>query len=286
MRLGHLEVEPWIMGHRPHCEPMLARCPLPGARLVDIFDPGWQTFYRLVNAGNHLAFGGLGMPAWVQLDCATLPTAMIGFSVERQHIPEALWGELLGYVQRNFGDEAAQEARSWQGPVPISEYAAVPSAQAGTWVGYSLYALSQPLGLGSSSLGMRTKALALLCYGAQRQIGMTQYHNKAVRTHAAFGPLRVLEPYARPHSQPQDTFVYRVNLDDARHLEALLHGQRPGFGGEAETLRAWAEPGQSAQRVEALVAQHGPLTLVPPGSVQEEGGRVALLLRPAAQAEL
>jgi hypothetical protein len=264
---------------------MLARCPLPGAQLVHIFDPQWQTFYRLVNAGNHLAFGGLGMPAWVQLDCATLPSAMIGFAARRADIPEALWRDLLGYVERNFGAEAHREAQSWTGLVPISEYAAVPSAQPDTWVGYSLYALSAQVGLGHVSLGMRTKALAMLCYGAQRQVGMTQYHNKAVRTHASFGPLFILEPHARPHSQPEDTFVYRVNLDDARHLEGLLHGQRPAPSAQGATLQVRVTPGQAARQIEALVAKHGPLTLVPPGSVRDDQGHTSLLLRPATQAE-
>jgi hypothetical protein len=279
-----LGLRPYVMGYGPHVAPMLARCPLPDARCVDIFDPAQQPFYQLVNAGNQLAFGGIGMPAWVQLDCATLPTAMIGFWAAREAIPEALWAALLAQVGRVFGAAAEAEAARWSGPVPLSEYCAIPSAAPETWVGYSLYTLAaQVEGLARAGLGIRTKALALACYGARFQIGMTQYHNRAVQTHAAFGSLPILEPRARPHTQPEQTFVYRLEVPPLERLRALIdrgqEGACPPEPLRGDDLCVEVAPAGVGAQVEALARQHGPLTLLSPGVREGAGGARQLWLR-------
>src|SRR5205823_2708548 len=117
-------------------------------------------------------FGDLGMPPWVQLDCCTLPSAMIGFARPREHIPADTWSAILQHVERVFGAAARAAFHTYDGPVPVSEYCALPTHQPGRVVGLSLFAL-----FSGSGSGLRTKALALRCYGAQIQIGVTQYTN-------------------------------------------------------------------------------------------------------------
>src|SRR5262245_34622577 len=134
MQIGGVDVRPFVLGAERTARPLWEACPLDGALFVDVLEPASQPFYRLVNAGNARAFGGLGMPAWVQLDCCTLPTAMIGFAVAREALDGALWRDLRGRVFATFGAAAAAELDGWRGPVPVSEYTALPSVEPGTFV--------------------------------------------------------------------------------------------------------------------------------------------------------
>ncbi len=258
MRIRGRDLRPFLLGSAHTARDLLARCPLDGAEFVDAFDDASQSFYRLINAGNARAFGSLGMPAWVQLDCCTLPTAMIGFAVERAAVEDAIFRDLAARVGATFGAAAAAALDGWRGLVPVSEYTALPSVEAGTFVGFSLYSL-----LPGAGLGVPTKALALACLGAARQIGMTQYGNAAVRTHVAFGPLELLEPRAPPHSSPDDTFVYRVALDGAR-LAALARGEAPALPTPDGALEIPVD-GDTAAKVAALRASRPRLAVVAPG---------------------
>lgn len=273
MRLGGAEYRPFILGHPMLARRLVAACPLPDALFVDVLAPENLAFFRLVNAGNHLAFGEMVMPAWAQLDCATLPSAMIGFARPKEELDPALWELLLSSVRERFGELAAREAEAFRGPIPVSEYCALPSFEPGAVVGFSLYSLVAGLGL-----GVRSKALALRCYGAVRQVGVTQYNSPALHTHCAFGPLEILSARAAPHSRPNDTFVYGVDVSDTAHLDALIsEGSRPEAPEPADVYLPLAPTGMP-ERVEALQRERGRLALVWPGVVERDGGR-ALALR-------
>ena len=273
LELQGVKLHPYIMGSARLLKHFAARSPLPQMAEVEIFDPRSQAFYRLVNAGNNLAFGGLGMPAWVQLDCATLPSAMFGFAIAREDCALDLWSKLCALVARDFGDEAAAELEGYEGLVPVSEYCALPTPDPEVWVGFSLYALLPGL-----ALGVRTKALALHCYGAGRQVGMTQYTNKAVQTHCAFGALRVVEAHAPPHSRPWDTFIYEVDVSDAGRLARLVQEGPLVEEGVHETSRVEVVAGQTWREVAAQM-EAGPVYVVAPGVVEDGGRRWLLLAR-------
>ncbi len=202
-------LRPYLLGYQTLSGDMLDACPVPGAIFIDSLMPENLLFYRLVNAGNTLAFGGLGMPGWVQFDCATMPTAMIGFALPRRvleaYAPE-VWRKLQDTFLRLFGEQEEKALASYEGLVPVSDYCAAFSQQVGHVVGFSLFSL-----LGGLGLGVRTKAMALACYGASVQTGVAQYTNpRAVRAHCSFGALRIVSPLAPPHSKPLETFVYEV----------------------------------------------------------------------------
>jgi hypothetical protein len=267
---GH-RLRPYILCYPQVAEGLIEACPLPDPLVVDVFKAESQPFYRLVNAGNRLAFGGLGMPPWVQLDCCTLPSAMIGFAVERTDIEGTMWQSLVDSVREGFGTGASREVAEHQGWVPVSEYCALPSAQAGTCIGFSHYALLKGLGL-----GLRTKALAMACYGAKVQIGLTQYGNSAVRTHTALGPLELLEPRARPHDRSEDTFVYRLQLPGRAQLVSLVKEGAPApESAEARDDDVEVRSGHTGASMAKLLAAHGSVRIVRPGLI-DDGTRKVL----------
>ena len=86
MRVGDHDLVPYVLGTRRFAKNIARQSPLEGTRFFDVLDDESVTFFRLVNAGNAVAFGDIGMPAWVQLDCATIPSAMIGFALRRPDV--------------------------------------------------------------------------------------------------------------------------------------------------------------------------------------------------------
>ncbi len=219
---------------------------------VDFFEvlaPESLPVFQLINAGNSHAFGGLAVPAWVQLDCYSLPTAMIGWAVPQSLVPTDLWQVLLTGVETNFGVSLDH----YDGLVPLSSYTALPSLEPGTVIGISLYSLVR-------GLGLRTKAAALARLGARRQIGLTQYGNRAVRTHTALGPLEVLAAQAPPHSLPDETFVYRIELDGT-YLAALARGEPPRPPTQPVVHRVPIEPGRTSERI-AVLAHRDRITIL------------------------
>lgn len=194
-----------------------------GAVIIDVLDDDSVPFFRLMNAANARAFGDLGMPAWVQLDCATLPTAMIGFAARKRDLlstPEQ--GALVQDLERRAAVDVDDDAL-----IPLAEYCALPTPEAGHVVGFSLFSLRP-------GLGTRAKALGLLAMQAMTQTGITQIHadmivngppitNAALRTHCRFGPLVIEKLRVKVHSKP-GTLVYRLQVPSSSTLIELCSG--------------------------------------------------------------
>jgi hypothetical protein len=212
-----LTTVPFVLGHGDGARRLAERSPLPGTAFLDVLDEGTVPFFRLLNAGNNHAFGGMGMPAWVQLDCCTLPTAMIGFAAPRAAVDDALWSSLLAGVAAAFSPDAARALDAYDGLVPLAEYCALPSLEPGVVVGFSLFSLAK-------GLGLRAKALSLLLLRARMQTGVAQYGNSAVKTHARLNPLTIVSARAAPHSLPEHTFIYRMEVPPPSSLLALAQG--------------------------------------------------------------
>lgn len=210
VRIGDLDFVPFVLGMPRFVAPWAARSPIAGTRMLDVLAPEHAPFFDRLLRGNALAFGEHAMPAWVQLDCVTLPSAMIGFALEARHVPAALAARL------------GEDVRA--GLVPVAEFGGVLTPEAGTVMGFSLYSL-----LPGRRLGVRAKALALLLMGATRQVGVTRRDGPVRRAHEAFGPLRVLADRPAVHPSSADTMVYELAVPEARVLEALVRtGARPG----------------------------------------------------------
>lgn len=209
---------PFVFGHGPWVsrwrEAVPAMSDAEDAVVVDVLDdtdPATVPFFKLMLAGNARAFSEIGMPAWVQLDCATLPTAMIGFARRATDVDDALVADLAA--------RAGLHAVAPTQLVPLAEYTALCTPVSGDVVGFSLFSMVP-------GLGLRAKALALLVMGAQQQTGMTQIDNVALRTHARLGPLEVVRLGVEVHSRPRTTLIYRLRVPPAETLVALAAGSR------------------------------------------------------------
>jgi hypothetical protein len=182
-----------------------------------------------------------------------------------------MWEALLVKIESGYGAAAAGEIEGHRGPVPVSQYSAVPSLIPGEVVGFSLYSL-----LGGIGLGVRTKALALHCYGCDTQMGVSQYNNPALRTHCAFGPLEIIQPVAWAHDLATETFVYRLDVRGV-DLESLsLHGRVGSVSGLVEEgIVRVALGDETYVAVQALMDSHGRVQVAPPG---HESGELLLRL--------
>lgn len=181
----------------------------PELEILELDDPAHRAFAHLLNHTNQLAFGkeaNMGMPLWVMLDCGILSSAIVGFALKREDVDEVLATRL----------SIPQEYHTL---VPVSEYCACPTLEPGCVSGFSLQ--SQ---LWGHRLGLRTKALAMLVYGAKKQVGVTQFDNPSIRVHAKFGPMRVLLHRPSVHTHTYNSFVYHVQLPSRRTLVRLAQG--------------------------------------------------------------
>lgn len=210
---------PFVFGHGAWLSGWRARVPtMPDAEdavVVDVLAETSVPFFKLMLAGNARAFGDIGMPAWVQLDCATLPTCMIGFARRAGDIDAGVEGGVVADLAARAGLDAVDPDQL----VPLAEYTALCTPAVGDVVGFSLFSLLP-------GLGLRAKALALLVMGARHQTGITQIDNIALRTHARFGPLEVVRLGVEVHSRPRTTLVYRLAVPDDDTLRALARGDR------------------------------------------------------------
>lgn len=222
---------PFVFGHGPWLSTWQQAIPaMPDATpavVLDVLEPKNAIFFQLMNVANARAFGDIGMPAWVQLDCATLPTAMIGFAVRK----DGLDASLVDDLRRRAGLSIVDDDQL----IPLAEYTALPSPQAGHVVGFSLFSLVP-------GLGLRAKAMALLAMGAVEQTGITQVDNLALKTHARFGPLEIIKVGVEVHSKPRTTLVYRLRVPSTSILTALAVGtlSRVEFDGPRKTISAEA----------------------------------------------
>jgi hypothetical protein len=218
-------------------------------RRLDAADPANASFHRLLNKMNGLAYGGMGMPLWVQFDCGVLPSAFIGWGRGARDLPERL-RHGLGLV----GDEPL---------VPIAEALSVPSATPGQWVSWSMCSV-----LPGSQLGFASKLVSLAAYKAESTLGVAQYDNGSLRIHTRFGPLELVQPMASGHTWPERTFVYRLDLRDPTWLKSLADGAT--LPADAPTMLLDPDDVGKLRQIDARVrAGTHRYWLLPPGRVLE-----------------
>lgn len=254
-----IELAPWLLGHGSVLDAAKAKCEAHGLapRVYEVLDAQSQAFFALLNAANQVAFGGLGMPAWVQLDCCTLPGLMVGWGGERGELPDAL----ITRVEQTLREQGPAQVEASGGHAagfwPYSEFCGIRRGN-DELVGVSTFSL-----LARRGLGLRAKALGLWLSGAKTQVGMTQWDNAAAALHCCFGPLRIIAAQTANHSRPAQTFVYSLQVPSEDRLLAMLQGQATSESGASSvanevlemtpsmgaTVQAWIDAGQ---RVELL----------------------------------
>jgi hypothetical protein len=218
---------PFVFGHGPWCDAWRARVPAmddaEDAVALDVLAPSSVAFFRLLLAGNARAFRGMAIPAWVQLDCATLPTAMVGFARRARDVDAALVEALR--------EDAGVGPLDGDALIPLAEFCALPTPAPGHVVGFSLFSLLP-------GLGLRAKALGLLVQQATTQTGITQLDNTALSTHCRLGPLRIEQVGVQVHSRPGATLVYTLTTPPPATLVALARGALRRVPFDGQTRRA------------------------------------------------
>lgn len=210
MRVAELELTPFVLGLPRFVGGWAERSPVAGTRMLDVLDPAQASFFALLNRANALAYGGMAMPAWVQLDCVTLPGALVGFALPRAALPAGLAG--------HFGEAL----EGYAGLVPVCAWGGVCTPESDTLVGFTLFSLLPGL-----RLGLRAKALALLLAGARTQVGVTRRSGPVRRTHEQFGPLQVLCDRPAVHPDAEETIVYELTVPSPETLMAMVQTGAP-----------------------------------------------------------
>lgn len=214
-----MRLVPFVFGHGPWIARWRERFPCgddcDAAVAIDVLDDDSKGFFDLVNVANARAFGDMGMPAWVQLDCATLPTAMVGFAARRATLEREGLGALVVDLAQRLG--LSDDALDDDALVPVAEYCALPTPEVAHVVGFSLFSLVP-------GLGLRAKAAGLFAMQARAQSGVTQTTNTALKTHCRLGPLVVEKRGVRVHSKPGTTLVYQLQVPPPSTLAALATG--------------------------------------------------------------
>lgn len=229
-------------------------------QIICVEDDESAEFCAILNRSNQEAFGGpdsMGMPRWVMLDCAILPSAVIGFMLASEDTPEEILDKL------DVDDD-------YDGYVPVSEYCACPTVEAGCVSGFSLH--SHLIGHG---IATRTKALALAIYAAKTQIGVTQFYNPAIRVHVRFGAMEMIIHRPSVHTYPEDSFVYRLELPAKEVLVNMARGDDVfGQSDIPEGIRWEFDPDNEMMqgRLSRHLQEGGRAWLIPPGWRASEDG--------------
>lgn len=282
-----MQIVPYAFGSSELSPDLFRRMPADAAK-EDPLQSG--PFGYLVNAANAAAFGDLGMPLWVQLDCATLPSAYHGFAAPRDDVPDTVFERVMDALgDGRAPPDVVGTLEDWTGLVPLSGYCAARTARSDTVVGFSLFSLVP-------GLGVRSKALGLFAHGAARQIGVAQYDNPVVRAHCAFGRLKIVAPVVATHTRGHKTFVYEVELPALETLEAMAFaGARPVPHAEPGTPTS--DPGRLRVDAQATIpisgmtpelivgmAAGGSAWIVPPGRVRVDGEDALIVATDAPRA--
>ena len=169
--------------------------PTPFSVPVDFLDasvnPEWLEAYA---QANKLAFGqgALGLPGWVLVDVYCVPT-VIGMLT----CPKSLFESLPKDSRPIAVDDRCIAAA----------YVALPCLKPGVFSGCSLLSL-----VPKSGAAWMCKLLTLRALRCSTQIGVTQWNNRAVKTHCSLGPLKIVGRAPAVHSIAHASFVYSIDL--------------------------------------------------------------------------
>jgi hypothetical protein len=239
-------------------------------RWIDVMkthEQEWSVFefLRLYNLIDSLAFGqrGLGMPHWVMVDLAVLPSAItiIAWPKERL-LEEVRSGRYRPDLVEGLMDVVRQaEDGGYDGPIPFAAYCAVPTAQSSRWVGWSLWSFVTGYGFATVA-----KGLALKTYRAAILDGVTQYDNVSLRIHTKFGSLRLRSAFLDIHTAAH-SFVYESDV-----VSTLRHAHEPTFWMDSQDI-------ECQKRMQKCIDEGtSDFYIVAPGIVREgETSRVPIL---------
>jgi len=181
-------------------------------------NPDHRNFHEAYLVSNSLAFGNpnLKMQNWVYIDCVLMQTAVVGFAVPIAKAP----GTLIDFYQKDPWVDI--ETLDY---IPVSGQIAALGIDGKRFVGFSLFSLRKQISsFNVHKLAHKTKYAALFTYRAdqaERFVGISQYDNRALLTHALFGQKMYIEQTTAPLHPLRDmsfTYSMKVELDEDRIL--------------------------------------------------------------------
>ena len=185
-------------------------------------DPKERNFHEAYLVSNSLGFGNpdLKMPNWVYIDCVLMQSAVIGFALPVSKAPDSL---ISFYEDDPYVDINALDY------IPVSGQIAALGIDGQTLTGFSLFSLRRQLAsMDIPKLAAFTKFIALYVYKAEDKkqfTGLSQYDNKALKTHALFGKKMYIDQTIMPlHPLNEMSFTYsmKITLDENRLLGKTL----------------------------------------------------------------
>lgn len=187
-------------------------------------DPAHRNFHEAYLVSNSLGFGepDLKMPNWVYIDCVLMQTAVVGFAISIKKAPDSLVSlyERDPYVNVEDLDY-----------IPISGQIAGMGLDGNSLIGFSLFSLRRQLSnVALPPLGPLTKYAALKAYRADQRdrfVGISQYENRALRSHARFSKkMYIDQPIVMLHPWRDMSFMYsmKVEFDEDRIFNGISDG--------------------------------------------------------------
>lgn len=230
---------------------------------ADIFvmdDPDAAPFLEAYLLSNSLSFASpnLKMPHWVLIDCALMQTAVVGFTLPPDQVPD----ELLAYYREDKTIDFAKLRR-----VPVSGQISSTNIDQNSMTGISLFSLGRQL-KNAGKLGLYTKTLSLQVYQARNYetyYGIAQYNNPSLKVHGRFAPeMEIHQATVLLHPMREMTFIYKMKLDyDAATIDKSLPEQTPDFW-----LNAYDT--DKKREIAARTAGGERAIIVPPFSMQRD----------------
>jgi hypothetical protein len=167
----------------------------------------------------------LKMPHWVLIDCVLMQTAVVGFTVAKNSMPN----ELLAHYR-----EDEKIAFDKLDRIPVSGQISATNIGNDSMTGISLFSLGRRWLKTDQKLGLYTKALALEVYRAGNHdfyYGITQYDNTSLRIHGRFtDEMEIDLPMVLLHPGKEMTFIYKMKLRyDHRHPGKAQPETEPTF---------------------------------------------------------
>jgi hypothetical protein len=202
----------------------------------------------------------LKMPHWVLIDCVLMQTAIVGFTLPTESLPD----ELLAYYRQDERITLDKLDR-----IPVSGQISATNIGDDSMTGISLFSLGRRWLKSEQRLGLFTKALALEVYrasGRDLYYGITQYDNTSLRIHGRFtSEMEISQPMVLLHPGKEMTFIYKMKLDyDPANPGKILPEPEPTFwlnAHDTEKKRAMQQGIKNGKRY----------IIAPPFSVRREG---------------
>ena len=156
------------------------------------------------------------MPRWVLFDCGEFPGIVFGFGKRAAELPAA--------ARAHYRIEGKEKDDVF---VPLSMWVAIRCAEEGAWFGHNLSSANVVMSAGQGIAGLATitKILGVKLTRATKQYGATQWDSTSIGLHLRLGDMALLSAFTPAHTH-EETFAYRIDVDDATLTRSLMPGWR------------------------------------------------------------